>query len=138
MLKENSFFNRLKLLGGCFFLLMPCLLMACGAEAPTSIAIQITPAPKLTTGSSSTVGKPGNSQARTSVQSTNGISTPSNNTATKPASSAAGGKAPKSGEDTCALVTKEEASTALGLVLDHTLPGSSTGFSCDYYAAEQL
>jgi hypothetical protein len=56
----------------------------------------------------------------------------------KPANTTGNSKAPKSGEEVCALLTKEEASTVLGLVVDKMVPGSTTGYSCDYYVGEKL
>lgn len=141
MLKEKSFFSRLNLLGGCSLLLLPCLLLACGEEAATPVANQATAVTNVTTGSSISPGQPVLTQPQVSAQvvpeTTTQPPVPSKATA-KPASNTGSGKAPKSGEDTCALVTKEEASTALGLVLDKAVPGSSTGFSCNYYAGENL
>ena len=141
MLKEKSVLSRLNLLGGCFLLILPFMLLACGEEAATPVTNQTTAVANATNVSPVSPGKPVVTQSQVSVQATAGVTTtaavPSKATI-KPAISAASGKAPSSGEAACALVTNEQASAVLGVVLDRSVPDSRTGFSCNYYAGEQL
>lgn len=138
MLKENLFSSRLTLFGGgILIILLPFLVLACGE----GVGNQSTVATNVTTGSSNSnsvsVGKPTVTQSQTPAQDTS-QGTIASKVTTKAAISSKSGKAPNSGEEVCALLTKEQASTALGIGLDRTVPQSTTGFNCNYYAGENL
>ncbi len=133
------FFSRLDIFGGGFVLLLPFLLLACGDDAASAVTNQTTAAIPATTVSSPLPAQTGVTPSQVGIKATTQSAAPSKATTTsKPAPGVVSGKAPTSGEDTCALVSKEQASAALGVVLDKAVPQSTTGFVCNYYVGEQL
>ncbi len=133
MSKEKSFYSRLNLLSYCLILILPLILLACG-DATTSTFLA--PNPTIATVSPGT-NSSSSLAARTIAKTTNGVVIPSKTPGT-PINTSGGSKAPKSGEEMCAMITKEEAAAILGIVVDKTNPNSGTGFRCNYYSGENL
>jgi|GEM_PF-2185919 len=139
MLKEKWFSSRLGFVGGFIILLLPFVLIACGGEAATLGANQTTGVTNVTTVSSNSPTPAVVKQTQVPSPAPTTTQPPvASKTITKPTSSTGSSKAPKNGEEACALVTKEEASALLEVVVDQLKPEATTGFSCNYYVGEQL